>query len=164
MTWQAIPRTLRSMYLHAWQSWLWNLAASERVRSVRSDDESCAAGSPQCLCCLGRWDLTCLLQAAGVERAFWPRGAADHQRSNTILVDCSTLFLLAVLKPALAWAVPVCALVSVSVQSCAPHPLIQLTTIARCQAAATAQPPIHALMWLSHALSLKTLVDLLAAV
>jgi tRNA pseudouridine13 synthase len=28
---QAVPRTLRSMYLHAWQSYVWNQAASARV-------------------------------------------------------------------------------------------------------------------------------------
>ncbi|WIA15110.1 hypothetical protein OEZ85_001801 [Tetradesmus obliquus] len=34
---QGIPRTLRSMYMHAWQSWLWNRAASERFRRVWRD-------------------------------------------------------------------------------------------------------------------------------
>lgn len=34
---QAIPRTLRSMYMHAWQSSVWNKAASERIRLYRSD-------------------------------------------------------------------------------------------------------------------------------
>jgi tRNA pseudouridine13 synthase len=34
---QGIPRTLRSMYMHAWQSWLWNRAASERYRRYGAD-------------------------------------------------------------------------------------------------------------------------------
>uniref|UniRef100_A0A383W6L3 TRUD domain-containing protein n=1 Tax=Tetradesmus obliquus TaxID=3088 RepID=A0A383W6L3_TETOB len=39
---QGIPRTLRSMYMHAWQSWLWNRAASERFR--RYGAEQAVAG------------------------------------------------------------------------------------------------------------------------
>jgi hypothetical protein len=39
---QGIPRTLRSMYMHAWQSWLWNRAASERYR--RYGAEQAVAG------------------------------------------------------------------------------------------------------------------------
>jgi membrane protein involved in colicin uptake len=39
---QGIPRTLRSMYMHAWQSWLWNRAASERYR--RYGAEKAVAG------------------------------------------------------------------------------------------------------------------------
>eukprot|EP00879_Flechtneria_rotunda_P004747 GHRR01005016.1.p1 GENE.GHRR01005016.1~~GHRR01005016.1.p1 ORF type:complete len:819 (+),score=345.29 GHRR01005016.1:316-2772(+) len=34
---QGIPRTLRSMYIHAWQSWLWNRIASERVKRYGAD-------------------------------------------------------------------------------------------------------------------------------
>ncbi|GAX77363.1 hypothetical protein CEUSTIGMA_g4809.t1 [Chlamydomonas eustigma] len=33
----AVPRTLRMMYLHAYQSYLWNLAASHRVRTYGVD-------------------------------------------------------------------------------------------------------------------------------
>jgi tRNA(Glu) U13 pseudouridine synthase TruD len=34
---QAVPRTMRSMYMHAWQSWCWNTAASERIRRYGAD-------------------------------------------------------------------------------------------------------------------------------
>jgi tRNA pseudouridine13 synthase len=32
---RAVPRTLRMMYLHAYQSYLWNLAASHRCERVQ---------------------------------------------------------------------------------------------------------------------------------
>jgi tRNA(Glu) U13 pseudouridine synthase TruD len=34
---QAVPRTMRSMYMHAWQSWCWNTAVSERIRRYGPD-------------------------------------------------------------------------------------------------------------------------------